>query len=113
MQPTALVHARTRCLTSIGDEVTGFAFPCHNTDETTLLLPVPLAKVRELIFLSIVDAMCRATVGVVPRLVIFFLVDCLVPACRRPPSPSDGPRWRLGPGFTGPSLWVSLLPATA
>ena len=38
---------------------------------------------------------------------------CLFPAWRGPPSPSVGPLWRLGPGFTGPSLWVSLLPATA
>ena len=104
--------SRTRCLTIIGDDVTVFVFPWRNTDETTPLPPFPLVKVREFVVLPIVVAICRATVGVVPRLLILFWFF-LVPACRSPPSPSDGPRWRLGPGFTGPSLWVSLLPATA
>ena len=41
-----------------------------------------------------------------------FLLICFLPDVA-PPSPADGPLWRLGPRFTGPSLWVSLLPATA
>ena len=86
--------------------------PRLSIDETPTLPPFPLVKVSEFVDSSLGFALSRATLGVGALFFGSVFVACSLPDVALPP-PSDGPLWRLGPGFTGPSLWVSLLPATA
>ena len=80
------MSARSRCcLTIIDGDETVFVIPRRNTDETTPLPLFPLVKVREFVVLLLVFALSRATVGVVPRFLILFLMFWSLPAVALPP----------------------------